>query len=254
MIHLGTKPKAVKPGVYLRALLLFGGLLPVTGYAQTTLRLSPGRDFVVVGAGAVLHGIGLWQHSLPQPSAAFHGTPAQLPGIDRGTVGNWSLPAHHASNILLGAAAAASLATVVWNQHGERPLEPVAIVGESVLLASGLTNTVKEMVQRPRPYLYDADLAALAGGGHGDLLSFWSGHTANVAALTFSTAYMVQHSNASAALKTGTWVAAALVPAAMGYLRVRAGRHFPTDVLAGYAVGAAVGIAVPFFHRQQQAH
>ena len=35
------------------------------------------------------------------------------------------------------------------------------------------------------------------------------------------------------------------------YLRVRAGKHFLTDVIAGYAVGATIGILVPHLHRNQ---
>ena len=60
---------------------------------------------------------------------------------------------------------------------------------------------------------------------------------------------MVQHSNASKGVKTVTWISAATIPAAMGVLRVRSGRHFPTDVITGYAVGALLGWAVPYIHR-----
>jgi len=45
------------------------------------------------------------------------------------------------------------------------------------------------------------------------------------------------------------WTAAATIPAITGYLRVRGGRHFPTDVIGGYIVGAAVGCLVPHLHR-----
>jgi membrane-associated phospholipid phosphatase len=35
----------------------------------------------------------------------------------------------------------------------------------------------------------------------------------------------------------------------MGWLRVRGGRHFPTDVLAGLLVGGTVGWLVPHLHQ-----
>ena len=44
------------------------------------------------------------------------------------------------------------------------------------------------------------------------------------------------------------WVAAA-VPAVVAYFRIRAGKHFLTDNLVGYAVGATVGVLVPRLHR-----
>lgn len=240
---------AAKPGAILRALLLSMLLLPGALAAQTDLRLRAGREAAILGAGMVLHGAGQWQHLQHRAPVRITVDPLRLPGIDRGVVGHWGAPSNQASNILFGAVTAASLATVLINQHGQRPLEPVAIVAESVLLTSGLTNTVKEIARRPRPYLYDPGGPRTVDASGGDLLSFWSGHTANMASITFSTAYIVQRSDASPALKTTTWIAAALAPAAMGYLRVRAARHFPTDVLAGYAVGAAVGILVPYLHR-----
>ena len=128
----------------------------------------------------------------------------------------------------------------------------MAIIAESGLLCSGLTNTVKELVRRPRPYLYNPDVPSAAHDPGEDYVSFWSGHTANTAAITFSCASMVQRSDASRGAKTATWIGAALAPAAMGYLRVRSGRHFPTDVLTGYAVGALVGLVVPYFHRSEK--
>jgi membrane-associated phospholipid phosphatase len=38
-------------------------------------------------------------------------------------------------------------------------------------------------------------------------------------------------------LKPLVWASAALVPAVTGYMRVRAGEHFLSDVLAGYGTG-----------------
>lgn len=195
------------------------------------------------------HGFGLWKYeqnrTRPLPAIDL----SRVPGIDRVATRQWSMRAHRTSNVLFGVATAASLATAIANQHGEQPLLPVVIIAESGFFSAGLTNTVKELVRRPRPYLYNGDVPASAHHPGEDAVSFWSGHTANMAAVTFSTANLVQRSDASPALKTATWVGAALAPAAMGYLRVRAGRHFPTDVLTGYIVGAAVGFAVPYFHR-----
>ena len=43
---------------------------------------------------------------------------------------------------------------------------------------------------------------------------------------------------------------AAVPPAVVGYYRMKGGKHFRTDVLAGIAVGAATGILIPELHKR----
>ena len=45
------------------------------------------------------------------------------------------------------------------------------------------------------------------------------------------------------------WGAAVTYPAVVGIIRVQEGRHFPSDVIVGYVVGAAIGYVVPVLHR-----
>ncbi|HNK42415.1 MAG TPA: phosphatase PAP2 family protein, partial [Flavobacteriales bacterium] len=166
----------------------------------------------------------------------------------------WSLRAHRTSNILFGVVATAAFTTAIIAQRDDRPEVPAVLILESGLLSSGLTNTAKELVRRPRPYLYNPAVPASVHRKGEDAVSFWSGHTANMAAITFSAAAIVQRSDVSSDAKLATWLGAAAAPALMGYLRVRAGRHFPSDVLVGYLVGAAVGLAVPYIHQPRTAH
>jgi membrane-associated phospholipid phosphatase len=240
-----------RPGAFLRALCFLALPLPVVCTAQTHHDLRVGREVGIVATGFAFQGIGLLlaHQNTTKPAPVID--IGQVPPIDRIATRQWSLTAHRQSDLLFGVAVAASLAGSIVNQNGERPLLPVAIIAESSLLCSGLTNSVKELVRRPRPYMYNSDVPPSYHDPDRDYVSFWSGHTANTAAITFSTACMVQRSDASQAAKTWTWVGAAAVPAAMGYLRVKSGRHFPTDVLTGYIVGALVGIVVPYFHRAE---
>jgi membrane-associated phospholipid phosphatase len=228
--------------------------LPAAGWAQTWHTLDLKREVAIGSMGIAFNGSGRWlahqNVGVPPPVIDLR----NVPGIDRLATRQWSLPANRASNALFGLAVGAALATSIVNQHGERPLVPVVILAESGMLSAGITNTVKELVRRPRPYLYNADVPTSIHDPARDQVSFWSGHTANTAAITFACASMVQRSNASKGLKTATWIGAAVTPAAMGCLRVKAGQHFPTDVLTGYAFGALVGLAVPYFHRTKDQH
>ncbi|MGB5072231.1 MAG: phosphatase PAP2 family protein, partial [Flavobacteriales bacterium] len=122
-------------------------------------------------------------------------------------------------------------------------------MGESALLTVGLTDMVKNLARRARPYAYNPDLPDDLRMYSAAYSSFWSGHTATTAAFTFSCAQLVQQSDASKTAKTLTWSAAIAWPMAVGFYRVKAGKHFPTDVIAGYIVGAGIGLAVPYIHQ-----
>ena len=238
------------PGAFLRAIVLFSTLISgALVQAQQTFVLRTGRVVSITGGGLALMGFGHWQaHQLsdaPPPVLDL----GRIPAFDRVATRQWHPPAHQASNVLFGVALGASAVVSVLAVGGEQPHVPLVILAESGLLCAGLTNTVKELVRRPRPYLYNPDAPPVPYPGNEDQVSFWSGHTANTSAITFACAHMVQRSDASPGMKTATWIGAAATPAVMGYLRVRAGKHFPTDVLTGYAVGALVGWAVPYFHR-----
>jgi membrane-associated phospholipid phosphatase len=79
--------------------------------------------------------------------------------------------------------------------------------------------------------------------------SFFSGHTSTTAAFAFSTAKIWSDHHVGSRWQPWVWVGAAAVPLTTGILRIRAGKHFPSDVLAGMAVGALCGWLVPELHR-----
>ena len=59
------------------------------------------------------------------------------------------------------------------------------------------------------------------------------------------------HPNMTRGHKIGMWTLAFGVPAYTGYLRVKGGKHFYTDVITGYAVGTFVGWLVPHLHKKE---
>ena len=48
------------------------------------------------------------------------------------------------------------------------------------------------------------------------------------------------------------WGLAAALPASVGYLRYKAGMHFLSDNLLGYALGAGAGILIPQWHKTKK--
>jgi len=231
--------------------VLLSGTLSLPAQGQYSLDL--GREAGLFGAGFAFQGVSLLQARRPFPVYTAPLDASAVGRLDRVALGRWDQGAHRTSNVLLGAAVVASFTASILVQDGDDAFVPVVILLETGLLTSGMTNVMKETIRRPRPYLYDPGIPANLHRGHDDHHSFWSGHTATAAAMSFATAQLVQRSDASAGVRTATWVGAVSIPAAMGFLRVRAGRHFPTDVFVGYAFGALVGWAVPYIHRNSHA-
>jgi len=115
----------------------------------------------------------------------------------------------------------------------------VAYLAESAGWALGAAELLKAIVARKRPVLYTSE----APGAASDLdtqRSWPSGHSAVAAAL--ATGYfLVPRSRRPPAWKR--WAVAAGA-AAVGILRVASGFHFPSDVAAGAALGAASAAAL----------
>ena len=119
------------------------------------------------------------------------------------------------------------------------------LVAEAVALSEVLTQGVKELAGRQRPWATFGPTPGHAGPAAN--VSFYSGHVS----FAFST---VAATLTVASLRgyAGAWIAgcAGFAAAAfVGYLRMAADQHYFTDVLAGAAVGGLVGFAIPYlFH------
>lgn len=128
---------------------------------------------------------------------------------------------------------------------------------ESGSLALTLTDITKIAVRRPRPIDYiNCGTPAQQGTSacsSSDLgLSFFSGHAAGVAAIGATATYLAFVRSPDSPRPWITLGAATALTAFVSYERVRAGEHFPTDVIAGSMAGAAIGVLVPHLHRHKQ--
>ncbi len=124
---------------------------------------------------------------------------------------------------------------------------------QTAFLNFAVTNFTKTAVRRNRPFVYNPNVPMHLKHERDARLSFFSGHTSTAASFCFFTASMVQAYSSNRTVKTITWIGAAVVPAITGYLRMRAGKHFFSDVVVGYAAGAAIGLGVPLAHRKRTA-
>lgn len=103
---------------------------------------------------------------------------------------------------------------------------------------------------RYRPLTYYSEIPDNERKEGGNRNSFYSGHVASCAYSTFFMAkvYCDYHPNIGAAKYI--WYAAATIPPMfLGYSRLKGLKHFPSDNLVGFALGAVIGIVVPELHK-----
>jgi membrane-associated phospholipid phosphatase len=111
-----------------------------------------------------------------------------------------------------------------------------------------LTDAVKNSVRRNRPFVYN-ERAPLDARMEADARkSFFSGHASLTACNTFFAAKVWSDMHPDSRWTPVVWSAAALVPAYVAWQRVEAGKHYPSDVVVGAVVGAAVGYLIPTIH------
>ncbi|GJM60363.1 phosphatase PAP2 family protein [Persicobacter diffluens] len=107
---------------------------------------------------------------------------------------------------------------------------------------------------RYRPVTYVEELSVEFRSESNNARSFFSGHTSNTAVATFFAAQVLNdyHPHWSTGKKALMYGLAAVPPAFVGYYRMKGYKHFPTDVMTGFAVGAASGILIPYLHKRSQ--
>lgn len=126
------------------------------------------------------------------------------------------------------------------------------VVAEATALAADAVQLLKYSVGRQRPFVrYGNWRDANRKPDADDNVSFPSGHTA----LAFSLATAAGTVSSLRGYRSAPWVWGVGLGAAatIGYLRIAGDKHYLTDVLAGAAIGTAVGITVPrAFHGREK--
>lgn len=223
-------------------------------FAQSPYQLKTGREIGLYGVGIGLTGGGFYFKSTLNPLTAEHVAEVKAEGLsrfERWVTTQRSVRSHKTSNVLLYSSQLFPIALTLADKSMRKDAGTITtIYGQALLINSGLTALIKTTVRRTRPYVYRSDLALEEKLTKGARQSFWSGHTSQTATMCFLSAQMYSDYHPDSKWKPVMWTAAASVPLATGIFRMTAGKHFPTDVLAGYISGAAIGILLPRIHQR----
>jgi membrane-associated phospholipid phosphatase len=189
-------------------------------------------------------------------------TPDDVNGFDRTAAGNWSPEwgdrSDWARDALIGSAALVTFVPLVPSVvHGQWRDAAIlgTMLGESYLLLRGATYTAKGLAGRTRPFVHNTALTvderlALSDADPQDAYqSFYSGHSAAAFALATFMSRVFTDIRGRSTTSDVLWASSLSVASLTAYARVKAGMHYPSDVLVGAAVGTAIGLAVPWLHR-----
>ena len=233
---------------------LFILLISTISFGQSPYELNWKKEAPYIGAGLGTLGLGAYLRTLPPvftPDELMTLDKNDINPLDRPATGNFSRGADHASDVPFYGSHALPFLFLTGKKTKPHFGQIMAMYGEAATINLGATVIMKSLFRRPRPFVFNPEVLMEEKLTRNAKTSFVSGHTSLTAVNCFFVAKVYADFYPDSKWKPVVWGAAATIPAAAGYLRIAAGKHYPTDVLAGYAMGAAIGILVPHFHKSK---
>lgn len=241
--------------IAIQFLFLIGLFIPFSAVSQSPYQINWKKEAVYLGIGVVGISGGLYLQSNIDPlniEAIATLDKMNVNAFDRNAIFNNSHRAGKASDYLVFGSSTLPF-LFLTNRKTRKDFGTIFLLySETLLLTEGVTGFTKRAVLRTRPFVYNetfdlSDKLTLKAR-----FSFFSGHTSVTAANFFFTAKVYNDFFPDSKLKNYVWGAAIVAPALTGYFRVKAGKHYPTDVITGYFFGALVGFMVPHLHLKQK--
>jgi membrane-associated phospholipid phosphatase len=242
----------------LRTLSLLVSLLGSVGVPLEAQRpfpyhLQTGREIGLAASGLALMGAGTLIGNGQDPL-----TPDQVRALDRqdvnafdrGATRQWSTGASTASDIMAYSLLASPVALMVTRPGSSVPLTIGVMYAETILVGDGLVQLLKTTTGRTRPYAYNDDPAIPQEDKESlhAVRSFPSGHTAHAFMSVVFLNMVYGKLKPDSPLRPWLWAGSLVAAGTVGYLRYDSGNHFPTDILAGAAIGGLAGWMVPRLH------
>lgn len=116
---------------------------------------------------------------------------------------------------------------LLWLWIRERNYRGMLFVLMTIAAGNVLNQVLKKWIERPRPEMVDQLTS----------FSFPSGHSMTGILYLLTVAYLLTEVTASKKKIIALWVMAVVLAVLIGMSRVAEGRHFATDVLAGWSMG-----------------
>lgn len=168
--------------------------------------------------------------------------PCWFPG-DMSLRGRQSTGAARLSDSLIAVTIATPMAGALGKGVSPELLNTGVVYAET-LSANLLLNSLSKVVfRRPRPYTYRYLDDSEADDDW--YVSFYSGHSSTAFSSAVAGSYLFAESAPDRASRAAMWGVELTLASATAMLRVRAGKHYYSDVFVGMLMGVGLGIGVP---------
>ena len=240
---------------FLLFFITFSSLSQTDFQSESPYKLNGVVDGSYLGASLSLNAVGFYlvQNKDPLSEQELQELSRDnIWGVDRWSAGNYSERADNISYYPFFGSFAMPFVMMLADNKQRSHVGQISVLFIETMATTGALYTFSAgLIERPRPLVYNTSLAQGERTEPGAQRSFFAGHTAATAAATFFTAKVFSDFNPDSWASPYVWTAAALVPAWVGYLRLEAGKHFISDNLIGYGIGAMSGILIPELHKKE---
>jgi membrane-associated phospholipid phosphatase len=251
-----TWPSAIRTHAAVLVAVVLGAAGPARAQQPFPYRISSGRETVLLAAGGAAFTAGLLvtaELDVLTPEDVAAANPQDVNAFDRPATTRWSPDASALSDGTLVVTVGAPLVFLALARERSARSTIALMFGETILLTNGIGQLLKGGARRTRPYVYNDDgvVPLERKTTKSARQSLPSGHAAN--AFASAVFLSVVHATLWPDSPARPWIWAGSLTAAgtVAYLRYASGKHFPTDILAGAALGGAIGWAVPQLHRSE---
>jgi len=170
--------------------------------------------------------------------------------IDITAIDNWSPTSSLISDALLIGELAMPLVLLSQKNLENRKTYSLLYL-QSFAVTNFMSSLTKSLAKRKRPYVYNTNLSNARRTDREATNSFVSGHAANAFMASTFMMKIIYDEKIYSDYQIAIFPVLALGAGATSMLRYSAGRHFPTDIIAGAIVGAACGYIVPELHKKK---
>lgn len=253
-----TRLQQTIPFFVLCCLLLVPG--PAASQSAFPYENSTEADLSILGTSALLFGLGYLNDGESENNRPFileeidTLDPLTINEFDRSATQRYSPGAAKLSDVFMYSSMVAPLSLSLTEMGSKEPLTVTTMHLETLLLNGGVTYLMKNVFRRTRPFVYNDDprIPDSLRMSRTARRSFPSGHTSTAFASMVFLATVYGKMNPDSSSKDLVWAGCLATAGVTGYLRYAAGYHYPTDILAGAALGSFAGWLVPQLHEIDQ--